>query len=232
MADDIRNGISCMYWWYNHRVGAKESAPSVCAAWHHLHCIHDGVFLLFLVGLPQSVGVHSSSQTQTDLRGDVPATQFSGEEMYDAVIDAFEPDPDIDKDYIVLDTIRVTRKQRNSYVIAGSFDIRQNWGNQNIVYYTIKKADDRAPPVVSGRNGFCDVFNMDDEVVKQIRASSDLPPQKICPLPKGKYNVTNFEITERMLPLMLPKGQYVLHAKMDTPEGTQIISYKVYATIN
>ncbi|XP_021706752.1 uncharacterized protein LOC5568042 isoform X2 [Aedes aegypti] len=149
--------------------------------------------------------------------------------MYELTVDSFEPDPNIDKDYIVLNTLRVTRKQRNVYAIVGSFETFQNWGNQNIVYYTISSADKPGPPIMSGKAGFCDVFNMKHEIVEKVREASDMPP--ICPLPKGVYNIKNFELTEKMLPPMMPQGQYVVHAKMNNHEGKQVLAYKVFATV-
>ncbi|XP_062554886.1 uncharacterized protein LOC134219980 isoform X3 [Armigeres subalbatus] len=229
MADDIRNGISCMYWWYNHRVGAKESAPSVCAAWHHLHCIHDGVFLLFLVGLPQSVGVHSSSQTQTDLRGDVPATQFSGEELYDITLDSFEPYSGTDPNFIDYGTLRVSKKSRNLFVIDGKYELFQNGGDEVRIVYQIVYGS-QSQPMFSGNIGFCESINGDGVVLTKLRQVSNLPPKGTCPYPKGKYYVDKYQLDESQIPPMLPPGQYTLTVQM-VLSGQIKGGYKLKVTI-
>ncbi|XP_065090186.1 uncharacterized protein LOC135711324 [Ochlerotatus camptorhynchus] len=151
--------------------------------------------------------------------------------MYETSIDSFQPDPNIAEDYITLGTLRVTRKKRNSYIIIGDFELQQNWGNENMVSFALEPANKNGPPLMAGKKNFCEFLNMDNAIIDEIRVGSNLPPKGTCPLPKGKYQIENFELTEDMLPPILPKGQYVLNARMDNVEGRQVMAYKVYATV-
>ncbi|XP_055644106.1 uncharacterized protein LOC129780149 [Toxorhynchites rutilus septentrionalis] len=151
--------------------------------------------------------------------------------MYDAIIDSFEPDSEIDSNYLKLGTLRVTRKKRNCFVITGDFELIKNWGNDNVATYEIKRATGNGPPVMSGKSSFCDLYNSDAAVVDAVRKASSMPPKGGCPIPKGKYTVDGFELKEEDLPMMLPAGQYVVSAKVDSVQGTQVVAYKVYITV-
>lgn len=150
-------------------------------------------------------------------------------QMYELIIDSFDPEPNIDKDYLILYTVRVTRKQRNVYVISGSFEVTQNWGNQMQVLYTISAANKLGPPIMMGNSGFCDFYNSKNEVMQKVRENAKMPSD--CPLAKGVYHIKDFELNEKMLPPMVPQGQYKAYVKMNSPDGKHVGAYTVQATV-
>ncbi|XP_055539158.1 uncharacterized protein LOC129726468 [Wyeomyia smithii] len=150
--------------------------------------------------------------------------------MYEVVIDSVEPDAQNDKRYITVDSIRITRKKRNNYVVNADFEMYQNLGNDIPVRYDIYYAGS-SHPFVSGKTNFCDFYNMDDKIINAIRAASTMPPRGTCPFPKGKYTISGYQLHEQDLPPMLPKGSYLVVARVDSFEEKLIFGYSILVTV-
>ncbi|XP_055602612.1 uncharacterized protein LOC129754556 [Uranotaenia lowii] len=149
--------------------------------------------------------------------------------VYDATIDEFHQEPGTDHDYVILDTVRVTRKSRNHYQLHGSFRLMQNWGNDIVVHYEI--VNQRNVKVVNGKAFVCDLNGSDDPITLSVHKTAHFPPHGECPMPKGNYSLNGYELTDESLPPMVPPGKFVLSIRVESPEGKHIVAYKVYSTI-
>ncbi|XP_039433805.1 uncharacterized protein LOC120416187 [Culex pipiens pallens] len=152
--------------------------------------------------------------------------------LYEVTIDSFEPDPEIGDTYISISTVRVTRKDRNSFSIQGNFETHHNWGNENLGIVEVRGKNGKGPTLVSVMNQFCDIYNSDLAFVKTAIEASNLPPQGTCPMPKGNYTIYGFELQEKDLPMMIPKDQYEVSARLMNPDGVAMVGYKIKLTVS
>lgn len=86
--------------------------------------------------------------------------------------------------------------------------------------------------LVSVMNQFCDIYNSDLAFVKTAIKASNLPPQGTCPMPKGNYTIYGFELQEKDLPMMIPKDQYEVSARLMNPDGVAMVGYKIKLTVS
>ncbi|XP_055549812.1 uncharacterized protein LOC129732711 [Wyeomyia smithii] len=148
---------------------------------------------------------------------------------YEVKIDSFVPDPNYDRTSVTLNTIRVTRRGRNNYVISGDAELFQNWGNENLVKYDISNS--KGVPMIRGSQPFCELFNSNNYFALKIRNASTIPPGKYCPLPKGRYEIVNFQVEDGELPLIAVKDTYTADARMTAPDGHMVLAYKINFSI-
>ncbi|XP_039433811.1 uncharacterized protein LOC120416193 [Culex pipiens pallens] len=149
--------------------------------------------------------------------------------LYEISMDSLEPDPNSDASFIDYGTLRVSKKSRNLFVIAGYFEYLQNLDDDTKVMYAIYLNDNKKP-MISGEKGYCQVLEGDSGVMHRLRELSNLPPPGTCPFPRGKYTINNYELDETQLPIAVPPGQYSLVIKM--VEANQVkAGYTIKVTI-
>ncbi|XP_055543739.1 uncharacterized protein LOC129729253 [Wyeomyia smithii] len=150
--------------------------------------------------------------------------------LYDINIVSFEPLSTYDKTALLLGTIRVTRKARNTFVMSGDVEFLRNWGNEYTVYYHVETSIGMI--LIKNSEPFCEFFNSELAVVKKFRQYSTVPPGNYCPLPKNRYEVNNYGVDESDLPMMLPKDTYTLIAKVMTSDEHVVLSYTLKIAVS
>ncbi|XP_039433816.1 uncharacterized protein LOC120416197 [Culex pipiens pallens] len=149
--------------------------------------------------------------------------------MYDVSLDSLEPNPNSDKAFINYGTLRVSKKSRNLFVVAGYFEYLQNVDDNTKVDYAIYYNDNKKP-MIAGKQGYCKVLDNDSGVLRRLREVSNMPPPGTCPFPKGRITINNYELDDSQLPMTLPPGQYTLVMKMIESNELKA-GYKIKLTV-
>ncbi|XP_055644757.1 uncharacterized protein LOC129780469 [Toxorhynchites rutilus septentrionalis] len=150
--------------------------------------------------------------------------------MYEIAINSFEPNSKTDPAFMDYGTLRVAKKSRNLFVIAGEFEFFTNMDDSTKIVYEIFYGDN-SKPLLSGETGFCESLNHDTKVMRRLRELSNLPGTGVCPFPKGKYNINKYELDDSQLPLAIPAGKYTLSVVMIV-ENEVKAGYKLYSTVS
>ncbi|XP_053690737.1 uncharacterized protein LOC128739284 [Sabethes cyaneus] len=150
--------------------------------------------------------------------------------FYEVTIDSFELDPNYDRTSFVMKSVRVARKGRNDFVISGEYALLRNYGNENTFYYELKNS--RGMSLIRGSKPFCEALNSKQAIVRKLREYSTMPPGNCCPLPKGKYEIVNFRVQERDLPLVAVKDSYTVYGKVAAPDGHMMLAFKAQFSIS
>lgn len=181
----------------------------------------------------------------------------AGQPVYQISLDKFDPFTATGKDYFDPGTLRIVRKGRNNFVLAGNFSLAKNMGNEIIVNMHTQQADqytsNRTKPssirpqvkcqsnrkqlngkmvkVFASMSPLCDQIANDDHYYPILSKSSNFPMPAPCPFPKGEYIINNFKVDEEFLPTLLPLGEYVIEVHLMLNEE-MLFGYIIHATIS
>ncbi|XP_058117683.1 uncharacterized protein LOC131289037 [Anopheles ziemanni] len=136
--------------------------------------------------------------------------------MYEVILNSFEAMPREREDFVDYGTIRLTRKQKNTFSIAGSFTVFQNAGTEMQAHWTIYKIDFMGAKhkFVDGHGSLCQIIAKDATIYPSLLESSNLPPQDSCPFPKGNYTIYNYIADEEKFPPALPLSEWLMEVTL------------------
>ncbi|KXJ69247.1 hypothetical protein RP20_CCG028118 [Aedes albopictus] len=150
----------------------------------------------------------------------------------DITITSSRLDPKTDPNFYKPGTLRITKKSRNLMVVAGSFELLQNAGEDVQAVFTLLRKNiltDQYWEVWAQNKPLCAFLNEDTFVLPALREVSNLPEAGTCPIPKGRYNIDNYKhALSNEIPL--PPGDYLLVAQT-TREGRLIVGMEWSATV-
>lgn len=100
----------------------------------------------------------------------------------DVEIDSFQALPDTDPEFVSFGTIRVTRKDRTTFVISGDMEYLRNFGNEYQIKTEISNSEGKT--LIKNVLPACEFFKKDKMTWPQIVANSNVPKNAPCPFPK------------------------------------------------
>ncbi|XP_062561737.1 uncharacterized protein LOC134225570 [Armigeres subalbatus] len=139
-------------------------------------------------------------------------------QTYEVTIESMMPDPSSDPDAVDFGTLRITRAGRNTFTISGTFSILRVMGNEARIRLEVLSKDITGPGynqrIFRNERVFCEYLDTEDMFIPPLRKVSNFPNRGTCPFPKLDVTIKDFQLDEKMLPRMIPKGSYMLRTQI------------------
>ncbi|KAJ6635792.1 hypothetical protein Bhyg_14378 [Pseudolycoriella hygida] len=150
------------------------------------------------------------------------------EKPYEVQIQSFEP-VNYKKGIFDPQTLRVTRKGRNQYVITGDFSLLINLGDDSsMVYEVLKKSDvsDDYTSLLKDSGNICKFTVTNTNFYPRFRSFTNFPEPDTCPFPKGNYTIKDFTLDENLFPDTAPNGAYLMKT-VYTKDNQNLFGYNI-----
>ncbi|CAO1414243.1 unnamed protein product [Diamesa serratosioi] len=125
----------------------------------------------------------------------------------DVEIDSFNGLPETDPQFMSFGTTRVTKKDRQTFVISGDFEVLKSFGDEHQIRTEILNSDNKR--ILNKVMPACEFMKKDRMTWPQLVANSNIPKQYTCPFPKGKYIIKDFVLESNQVPPTTLPGTYV-----------------------